>query len=527
MPRYIPATLLFALILIASSPSPAAQPTELWLFYATNLQVDANVTKLEQIWRRAAKAGYSHVLLSDSKFAMLGQLGDMQTHYFDNLAHAKKLADELHLEIVPALFHVGYSSSILAHDPNLAEGLPVIDSLFIVKNNVAHLTPDPPVSLPPRPDWRDDNVTLGDALATVRNNTGNARFVFKLNLSPFRSYHVSVKIKTTAYTEAPKILPMAANHPLQYQSLGIEPTQDWKEHHIVFNSFNNRQVTLYFGVWDDAKGLLQWKDWKIEEVALLNLLRRPDTPCVVKGYTEGKDYEPISDPRLGNKPWPGDYEVYHQPPVIKTKGIPDGAQLRVSWYHPAIFEEEQVTCCPVDPKTMNLLADEAKRVKAAFASPAYMIYFDEIRCLNHDQSCRKLNLDAGPLLAKSVRDCANLLQGARLYVWSDMFDPHHNAIKDYYLVRGDLAGSWEGLDKSVIIVNWNFPKRDQSLKFFADRGHKQIIAGYYDGQPSQIKPWLTSAANVKNVVGVMYTTWQHKYDDLEEFAKYVKQSALP
>ena len=92
MPRYIPAALLFALILIAPSPSPAAQPAELWLFYATNLQVDANVTKLEQIWRRAAKAGYSHVLLSDSKFAMLGQLSDMQSHYFANLARAKKLA---------------------------------------------------------------------------------------------------------------------------------------------------------------------------------------------------------------------------------------------------------------------------------------------------------------------------------------------------------------------------------------------------------------------------------------------------
>jgi hypothetical protein len=105
-----------------------------------------------------------------------------------------------------------------------------------------------------------------------------------------------------------------------------------------------------------------------------------------------------------------------------------------------------------------------------------------------------------------------------------MFDPYHNAVKDYYLVRGDLAGSWEGLDPSVTIMNWNFGKRDQSLKFFADRGHKQIIAGYYDDEPAQVKEWLKSAAKVKGVVGVMYTTWQNKYGDMETFARLVKEN---
>ena len=36
------------------------------------------------------------------------------------------------------------------------------------------------------------------------------------------------------------------------------------EHHVVFNSLDNETVNLYFGVWGDCKGTLQWKDWKIE-----------------------------------------------------------------------------------------------------------------------------------------------------------------------------------------------------------------------------------------------------------------------
>jgi hypothetical protein len=112
-------------------------------------------------------------------------------------------------------------------------------------------------------------------------------------------------------------------------------------------------------------------------------------------------------------------------------------------------------------------------------------------------------------------------------VWSDMFDPFHNAPKtgSYYLVKGDgpWYGSWEGLDKDVIICNWNSQKnvRLDSLKWFADRGHKQMLAGYYDGPPERITDWLTDAAKVPGVVGVMYTTWQQRYDDLEKFAETV------
>ena len=118
---------------------------------------------------------------------------------------------------------------------------------------------------------------------------------------------------------------------------------------------------------------------------------------------------------------------------------------------------------------------------------------------------------------------ASLLEGSTIYVWNDMFDPYHNAVKDYYLVRGDLKGSWEGLPKEVVIVNWYFGAREKNLPFFADRGHRQVVAGYYDGPVEQAREWMKSAAKVKGVVGVMYTTWVHNYDHLEEFAKIVRE----
>ena len=182
--------------------------------------------------------------------------------------------------------------------------------------------------------------------------------------------------------------------------------------------------------------------------------------------------------------------------------------------------------CPSDPKTTALLADQARLVRAAFGSAGYMMAHDEVRCLNWDESCQRRHLDAGPVLAENLRACTGLLGGSTAYVWSDMFDPTHNAHGDYYLVRGNLADSWAGLGKDVVVVNWNYDHRDASLKFFADRGNRQLIAGYYD-DPARTRDWVASADKVPGVVGFMYTTWVGNYADLERFAADVARASRP
>lgn len=108
----------------------------------------------------------------------------------------------------------------------------------------------------------------------------------------------------------------------------------------------------------------------------------------------------------------------------------------------------------------------------------------------------------------------------QLWFWSDMFDPHHNAVKDFFLINGDLAGSWEGLPRDAIIVNWNSGKPRESLPFFAGRGHKQVLAGYYDGRADSIRGWLAAGKGVTGIDGAMYTTWRHDFHQLEACAEF-------
>lgn len=526
-------TIAMLMLTGAFASNLVAAPLERWVYVQVNLLVPAETERLEALMRRARPLGFTRFLLADSKFTRIREL---DTRYLQHIQRIRQVADELGIELVPAVFPVGYSNDLLWHDPNLAEGLPVRDALLVVSNGFAQVVADPPVSLPPLAERRrwgfmDENLQPDEGGLRVTDPKGaNARIMARVPVSPFRQYHVSVRLKTRDFSGQPEIKALVGgDRNLCYTSLKAKPTQDWTTHHVTFNSLEHTNVAVYIGVWGGGAGSLWLADPQIEEAGPVNLLRRAGCPLVVRieggrDLKEGVDFDPWQDPRMGNQPWPGEYEVWHEPPPLKTTQ-PDGTRLRVSYFHPHIVYDGQVCGCVSEPKFDELLARQAREVHAAWSARSYLMSHDEWRVLGWDESCRRRGLNAGEIVADNARKCVAWLRGVspggRILVWSDMFDPHHNAVENYYLVRGDLRGAWEGLEKDVIIMNWNFGQRAKSLEFFAERGHQQILAGYYDAGPEQIGDWLETARKFPGVLGVMYTTWQRNFSDLQAFAREV------
>jgi hypothetical protein len=290
-------------------------------------------------------------------------------------------------------------------------------------------------------------------------------------------------------------------------------------------------VLAYFGTWGGQSGKIWWDDLKVEEIGLTNVVRRPGCPLSVKGedgtkFVEGQDFESVKDPEMGMKPWPGGYEIWHPSPAIKLipgSRIKEGQKLRVSFYHSMMTLADQAAICPSEPATDALIVDTAKRVNDIFNPKGFFMAHDEIRIMNWCDACQKRGQTPGQILAMNARKCYDAVRKANpssdVFVWSDMFDPYHNAVDKYYLVNGSLKNSWLGLPKDTIVVNWNSGKAAESLPFFDGLGHRQILAGYYDSNPENIKGWLSKARSAKGLVGVMYTTWVGNYKDLEAFAK--------
>jgi len=372
--------LLGLLVLSYTLHSPGL---ERWFYVSQNLWVDQNVTNVLALMQRAAQAGYTHMLVNDSKFS---RLATMDAHYFNNINLIKQAATNLNLEIVPTIFPIGYSNDILFNDPNLIEAMPVTNALLVISNGFALIQPDPPVAFPGGDfsnlslwTWKDSTVVADSGTARVTNPNGvNARIVQTLTVKPFREYHISVQVKATNFVVAPLVEVIGSDGlVLNYNNLGVQPTQGWTTHHAVFNSLTNTTVNVYFGVWGGTTGSLWWDNAVIEEVAFLNLVRRPGAPLSVNAeggapLVEGTDFNMLTDPLMGTVPYAGVYDVYHIPPQlhILAPGLTNGTQLRASWSHAVTVYDGQANICVSEPATLNLLATKPSACKRPGAHAA-------------------------------------------------------------------------------------------------------------------------------------------------------------
>ena len=560
---------LSALILAIASLAPAAaafaQTPQLnlrwrWVYAPCNFQVNQRVDDLVALMQRARKAGYNGLLVTDYKW---GRFEGRPPRYYANLKRARQAADDAHIELIPCVMPVGYSGSILMNNPNLAEGIPVKDCPFLVQRGQATVA-DTSNLLPfgdfehsagnklPGWDWTDGpgKSTVADAAVVhagkgaIRmqrfrqgNEHGNCRLFKKLSLDPWRQYHLRLWIKTRELANPGDVrvaLLTPEGRSLNYTNLSVKPGQDWTEHHVVLNPQQHADVRLYLGIWGGRAGTIWIDDVTLRQTAGINLLRRHGCPVTVTSddrrvqYVEGRDFQRWEFPTMGRDPWPGAYKVSHPaPPIVLTANsrIRDGQRLRVSFYHTLIIYDDQVCCCLSHPELFQHLERQVRDVRKYLSPKKYFMSHDEIRIAGHCELCRAGGKTPGEVLAENVRRCAAIIHKvdppAEVFVWSDMFDPHHNARDDYYLVAGSLRGSSEGLNPRVVIANWNAGHRDDSLAFFAGRGHRQIIAAYYDSPDwrARLADWLAAAARVRRVEGVIYTTWRSNYRDLEAFAQ--------
>jgi hypothetical protein len=567
--RLLPGAFVLLLLLpgLAGTEEPAAKAAgpELWLYAPCNFQVNEQVNRLIELLRRARKAGYTAAVITDSKF---GRLADRPEHYYDNLRRTRKAADEIGIEIIPIVGSFGYSNDLLQNDPNLAEGLAVRDALFVVKEGRATLADT--TNLLPLGDFEqfqenlpagwdfadgpgqsifaDTDVKHGGKLSLRMENFrkgnegGNARVMKKVAVRPWHQYHASLWLRTRDLAPAGDVhvtVLGGGGRSLNFADLGVKANQDWTRHHVVFNSQDNEQVGFYVGIWGGQGGTIWLDDVELRPAAGVNLLRREGCPVRVTSedgkteYAEGTDFQKWEYPKMGRVPWAGAYEVYHpEPPLVLAdkSRLREGQRLKVSYYHTQTIYDGAVCCCLRHKDVFKYFEETVKQLNGYFKPKRIFVSHDEIRLAGQCALCRQEGVTAGQVLAENARQCVKIVRevapDAEILDWSDMFDPYHNAQDKYYLVGSTLEKSWEGLDKSVVIVNWNAGKAEQSLKFFAERGHPQVIAAYYDTDDvkAELERWFKAAGGISGVRGFMYTTWRNDYKDLEKFAEEVRRT---
>jgi hypothetical protein len=308
---------------------------------------------------------------------------------------------------------------------------------------------------------------------------------------------------------------------------------DWKEVAVGFNSWGYAKVRIVPTVGGGGAGKFWLDDLRIEEVGLVNVLRRPGTPVTVRGeengtvYEENRDYYPVADPGLN-------FRFDHEGPAISlTPGsrIRKGERLRVSYWHGVSIYNGQVPICMSEAKLFEIWRTQARLVHETLAPDKYLLNMDEMRVGGSCEACKRRGLTMGEILGDCVTKQFEMLRAvnprAEVFVWSDMLDPNHNANPSrryYYLAEGTFVDAWKYIPKGISIACWYYNVRDKSLRHFSSLGFRTLGAAYYDADNlDNPKGWLEALDATPGACGIMYTTWLNKYDLLAAFGDLVSQ----
>jgi hypothetical protein len=483
-----------------------------WVRISSNLNSDAQVEQVRTLAKLGRDNGLNGVLLA----AGVDSIDLKPPEYVARLKKVRQILDELQMEMIPNVFSAGYGGGILSHDKNLAEGIPVKDAVYVVKGSEARIDPDIPVA-----------------------NGGPAQegvWTREIPVKPWRCYRVSFRGKaeglppTQPFSEGAFRLSVrtADKRNLTPWNVPINSDTDWREIRWAFNSMWYDRVTVSAGAPKPETGKAWVDSVRVEEIGLVNVLRRPGTPVAVRAasgdtvYTEGKDFERIEDPQLN-------FRFDHEgPPIRLTPGsrIQDGQKLRVSFYHGTSIYRGQVSVCMGEPRTYEIWNTVVKQMHEAVAPPRYVLSMDEIRLGGTCEACRGRNM--GQLLGECLTRQFKMFRAVNpkvdIWVWSDMLDPNHNARGNYYLVDGDYSGSWNHVPKELGILTWYYERRNLSLPHFSQLGFRTLAGAYYDGDTlDNPRGWLESMLATPNAQGICYTTWLNKYKLLADFGQLVSK----
>jgi hypothetical protein len=535
-----------------------------WVRIGSNLGDDRELDRVRKIITTASEHGLNGVALS----AGLDGLDVMPGDRMRRLKEVQRICAERHMEIIPLFMSAGYGGAILAHDKNLAAGLAVRDALFVVKGGQAGLVADPEVGLVNAGFERSNEKQIagfempgksaeGISVDTLMFKEGNASVRFEdpgqlsgqdLTLSqetavhPYRCYRLSCWIRSENMASSDPfgsgyfrldVKGVGDERRLQYENPKLQETAEWYRVAVGFNTWGYEKVRISAIVEKGTKGKFWLDDLRLEEVGLVNTLRRPGAPLVVRGETSGtvyeerRDYDEVVDANLN-------FRFDHDGPAIRITAqsrIREGERLRVSWYHGVSVYRGQTPLCMSEPKLYDLWRAQARLVHETLAPKKYLLSQDEIRVGGSCEACRSRGMTMGQVLGDCItrqfRMLRDLNPAAEIFVWSDMLDPNHNAKpsqKYYYLAEGTFVDSWKYIPKELRIACWYYDVRDKSLPFFSALGFQTLGAAYYDADNlDNPKGWLESLDATPGACGIMYTTWLNKYELLGPFGDLVSR----
>lgn len=503
----------------------------------TSLSSNAELETAKQQLQRAAITGYNCVVLAASANLIQPQIaGD---EYLARLRLLRDEANRLGIGLVPSVMPFDSDAVTKPFDPHLAEGLPVRNVLYVAEGAAAHLRPAPPITLVNSgfetvgqngiPGWQLVGLLPGRSSIEIDSRQahyGNSslrlknvaeqteyvsyRAVQKVWLPPFRLFRASVWIKS----EDPNLTALGylevtgGARCLGFSDLRPAEVSEWDRLDLLFNSLQGGETEIRLLVSDSSSGAHTiWFDGlEIVHVGLVNMLRRPDCPVVVRNergraYDEGRDFEIADGRAIGSSAENSLSDDALQLALTRSSRIRDGERLRVSFYSRDC--SRSVSLCTSSGRVYDFFAAGINPLRDALSPFGYHLATKYISTANWDEACARSKKTPGAQWGDSLLRQITILNGSGsrpvCFVWSDMYEPWYDPHANFWVRNGSFEDAWRHLPKDCVIANAHYDAEEsKSSRFFAAEGYSQVIAG-----DAKVGEWMQASAEIPGIIGVL------------------------
>jgi len=240
----------------------------------------------------------------------------------------------------------------------------VEDALYVVENGTAQFVQDSPAVIanggfekydgdhltsynfhdkPGEVSFVDSKVYSGGRASLRFENFGryehgHARVMQEVEVEPNRCYRLTCMVRAESLEPEGcfrvQVLAMDGRSLAPWDPK-VPSTTDWRKVVMGFNSLDYDKVRIYLGAWGGVSGRFWVDDLNIEEVGLLNVLRRPGTPVRVRSERTGRQDQERPAlagqllPRDGDQPGPGQ-RVYVRAGGLRDMGKTGPALARAA-----------------------------------------------------------------------------------------------------------------------------------------------------------------------------------------------------
>ena len=560
--------------LVAACAAMAGEIEDRFVYIGCNIGDKAHVDRVIDVVRRASKQGFNGLVVQgDIQYAWLAPERDLA-----NLARLKSACDKAGMDLIPAIWSIGYGTMLWAN-PNLAAGLPVFDVPYEVSpdGSKAVFCPSPNAivsngdfeDVVPAKDGKGFNVrdwfvdTPGEICfvdkeakasgrqslrfelsASGKRECPQARAFRTIKVKPNHRYRVAARLRTegldttygfqiVVYTRPGKGETTGMTRQLTSNRPRIQLTNDWTDMTAEISTLGYTELDVFLGSWCARAGRFWLDDVKVVELGVDRLLRRPGCPLTVrdaatgKAYVEGRDFAKVPPLKKGQEALPRENGalVFSIPAGSRLK---PGTKLLVSGYAShKMKSDSQVSVCMSEPELYELFEKSAAAIEAAIHPRKWFLPLDEIRAGGTCAACMARKIDMAHVFADCVTKMRATIKrvspDAAIYIWGD------NLLnkKPDCMCRESFDGSIDLVPKDIVVMHWGGAPA-KTLKYFHDKGFRtarsfDVGLGWKSGEPAP--PSLTNnyriARETPGCRGFMYTTWYRDYsqDKLEAFGR--------